>query len=171
MFDRRVTEEFIETREIAIITPVIPKRQRKIPELVTVALPFYQATGFEINDRVTMWSLQCWEAVRFRRFRDGKIPHLPQDDNVYDPRYLDLVPHSLFRFMYGRTFTERDKMERAFAAAMGAGLKDAGAVRNASEGELKRFGKNIGFFLANGLGRIIEGTIISEPISVLVRPN
>lgn len=171
MSDRRVTEEFVETREIAIITPVVPKRQRRIPELVRMALSFYQATGFEINDRVTMWSLQCWEAVRFRRFRDGKIPHLPQDDNVYDPRYLDLVPHSLFRFMYGRTFTERGKMEKAFATAMDAGLKDVGAVRDIPEDELKKLGKNNGFFLAHGLGRIIEGTIISEPRSALVKLN
>lgn len=155
--------------EIARIEPVTAKRQRRVPGLVALATPFYQATGFEINDRVTMWSLQCWEAVEFRRFRDGKIPHLPEDDNIYDPRYLDLVPHSLFRFMYQKTFTDRHQMERAFATAMDAGLKDAGAVRDVPEDELKRLGKNVGFFLAHGLGRIIEGRVISESRSGLVK--
>lgn len=132
-------------------------KRRKHP-LITLAEPFYKATGYEIPDQVSMWSLENWEAVRFRRFR-GRFPDMPETMCV------DLVPHSLFRFMLQHTFSEHDEMRRAFRAAERAGLENAEAVRRASTEELMRLGKNIGFFLAEGLGRIIEGKIVTEQSS------
>lgn len=140
------------------------KRPRGETLLGSLAQPFYEATGHEIDDRVTPWNLQRWDSIRPTE-ADLALRNHPVFGQIFNRRLLErppfssefehLVPESLFKFMDERGFYERMVLGSAFVAARNRGFENVGAIRRATPEQLASLGMG-GHrqFLENAFGKV-----------------